>query len=106
MSTPATNSNTVQLHVSCPVAAVGSWLNEDAEFQSMSLAALGNGSFLGDEGDESVSAPFKSCHLWWQGAIMGSAKPLLITVSMLIDNSAHVVLIDSDLVLKLGLQCH
>jgi hypothetical protein len=45
-------------------------------------------------------------HLWWKGTITSPKTSLPVTVPMLLNNGAHIVLIHADLVMKLGLHCH
>lgn len=87
-----------------PVAAVGSWADETAATFPAASSALGDGSDTEDEYNENVSAPFRSPHLWWKACISGPNTTVPVTVPMLLDNGAHVVLIHTDLVTKLGLR--
>ena len=89
-----------------PVAAIGLWADEQADFQSKESAVLDGGSNSGDSNDDTVSATFRCCHFWWQGCIDGPNEPLPLSVLMLLDCGAHIVLIDTDLVSRLGLHCH
>jgi len=64
-------------------------------------AVLGNGSF---SEEDSVSAPpLKSKHFIWKCTTDSPAVEFPVTVSALIDNGAHLVLIRPELVTKLGL---
>ncbi|KIK43352.1 hypothetical protein CY34DRAFT_40541, partial [Suillus luteus UH-Slu-Lm8-n1] len=68
----------------------------------MPSAVLGNGS----DSDEECVAPLQTPHLRWDCRIDGPAVSSSIVVSALIDHGSSLVLIDEDLVLKLGLRRH
>lgn len=68
-------------------------------------SVLGKGSDTEDENADEVSAPFHAPHLWWKACISGPNTDLPITIPMLLDNGAHIVLIHTDLVDKLSLCC-
>ena len=65
-------------------------------------AVIGNGSFS-SESDTSVRQPFKSKHYIWKCKIDSSSDEFPVTLSTLIDNGAHMVLIRPDTVQKLAL---
>jgi hypothetical protein len=65
-------------------------------------AVIGNGTFS-SESDTSVRQPFKSKHYVWKCKIDGPADEFPLTLSTLIDNGAHMVLIRLDTVQRLGL---
>ena len=88
-----------------PVAAVGSWADETAATFPSASSALGGGSDTEDDKTDEVSAPFHAPHLWWKACISGPGTLLPVTMPMLLDNDTHIVLIHTDLVMKLGL-CH
>jgi len=88
-----------------PIAAVGSWVDDTAATFPSVLPALGEGSDTEDDENDEVSAPFCTPHLWWKGTIASPNTPQPITVHMLLNNGAHVILIHTDIVTKLGL-CH
>ena len=74
-------------------------------------AVLGVGEEESDDSDEYVhadhtssSSPFFSGHLEWHCRVDGPAVSEPITVVALIDNGSHSVLIDDQLVNKLGLR--
>jgi hypothetical protein len=67
-----------------------------------SSSVIGNGSFSSD-GDSSVCQPFKSKHYVWKCKIDGTLDKFPLTVSTLIDNGAHMVLIRPETVKQLGL---
>ena len=67
-----------------------------------SSAVIGNGSFS-SESDTSVRQPFKSKHYIWKCKIDSPADEFPLTLSTLIDNGAHMVLIRPDTVQKLSL---
>ena len=70
-----------------------------------SSSIIGNGSF--SEGDISVSLPLlRSEHFMWKCSVEGPNVDFPLTVSTLIDNGAHVVLIRPEVVQKLGLHIH
>ena len=70
-----------------------------------SSSVIGNGSF--SEGDISVSLPpLRSKHFVWKCTVDGPNVDFPLTVSTLIDNGAHVVLIRPEVVQKLGLPIH
>ena len=65
-------------------------------------AVIGNGSFS-SESDTSVRQPFKSKHYVWKCKIDSPADEFPLTVSSLIDNGAHMVLIRPETVHHLAL---
>ena len=65
-------------------------------------AVIGNSSFS-SESDNSVRQPFKSKHYIWKCKIDSSADEFPVTLSTLIDNGAHMVLIRPDTVQNLAL---
>ena len=69
-------------------------------------AVLGTGEEESDDSDEYVRAtdPFYSRHLEWHCCVDGPSVSELVTVTALIDNGSHSVLIDEGLVEKLGLR--
>ena len=69
------------------------------------MSALGNSSDTKDENAEEVSAPFCAPHLWWKACISGPNTDLPITIPMLLDSGAHIVLIHTDLVNEPSLHC-
>jgi hypothetical protein len=88
-----------------PIAAVGSWADDTTATFPSTSSVLGDGSDTEDENANEVSAPFRVPHLWWKGRVTGPRIDVLLPVPMLLDNGAHIVLIHTDLVKKLGL-CH
>ena len=83
--------------------------NENAVYAlfgpTASSSVLGNGSF--SDGDASVSPPsLRSKHYIWKCKTDGPAVEFPVTVSALIDNGAHLVLIRPQLVAQLGLALH
>ena len=85
-------------HCYCP--------DETAATFPAASSALGDGLDTEDEYNHDMSAPFHSLHLWWKACISGPDTADPVTVLMLLDNRAHIVLIHTDLVTKLGLCCH
>jgi hypothetical protein len=84
-------------------------MDENAVFAvfgpTASSSVLGNGSF--SEGEISVSLPpLRSKHFVWKCNVDGPKVDFPITVSSLIDNGAHVVLIRPEIVQKLALPIH
>ena len=70
-------------------------------------AVLGIGEEESDDSDEYVrdtTNPFYSRHLEWRCRVDGPSVSEPIAVTALIDNGSHSVLIDEDLVKKLGLR--
>ena len=65
-------------------------------------AVIGNGSFS-SESDNSVRQPLKSKHYVWKCKIDSPADDFPLTISTLIDNGAHMVLIRPETVQKLAL---
>ena len=71
---------------------------------------LGVGDEESDDSDEYVQArnttptPFSSGHLEWRCRVDGPLVSEPMTVTALIDNGSHTVLIDDELVKKLGLR--
>ena len=76
----------------------------ELDLQTLS-SALEGGSDTEDKDADKVSAPFHAPHLWWKACISGPDTEFPITVQMLLDNGAHIVLIHTDLVNNLNL-CH
>jgi hypothetical protein len=87
-----------------PIVAIGLWADETAATFPSASSALREGSNTEDDENEEVSAPFCAPHLWWKGTVTGPNVSLPVTVPMLLDNGAHVVLIHTDLVMELGLR--
>ena len=71
-------------------------------------AVLGVGEEDSDENDRCVrdraNPPFSSGHLVWRCRIDGPSVSEPLTVTTLINNGSHLVLIDERLVMKLGLR--
>ena len=71
-------------------------------------AVLGVGEEESDENERYVrnraNSPFSSGHLAWRCRIDGPSVPEPLTVTTLIDNGSHLVLIDERLVRRLGLK--
>ena len=70
------------------------------------LAVLGMGEEESDDSDKYVrdANPFYSRHLEWRCRVDGPSVSKPVTVTALIDNGSHSVLIDEGLVEKLGLR--
>ena len=66
-------------------------------------ATLGNGTDSGGLDSMSDIAPFKCKHFVWKCSIDGPLPEFPLTISSLVDNSCHLVLIRPDIVEKLGL---
>ena len=88
-----------------PVAHIGYTKEETEDTWS---AVLGVGEEDSDENDRCVRTradpPFSSGHLAWRCRIDGPAVSEPLTVTTLIDNSFHLVLIDERLVMELRLR--
>jgi hypothetical protein len=76
--------------------------DEDSSVACMIMPSVVLGS--GSESEEEVS-PLTVLHLCWACMLMGPVADELITVNSMLDCGAHIILIDSVLVKKLGL-CH
>ena len=85
--------------------AIGSWADDTTATFPSALSVLGDGSDTENEENDEVSAPFQTPHLWWKACVDGPNTNSPLAVPMLLDNSAHIVLIHTDLVDKLGLHC-
>ena len=83
--------------------AVSLWADDTAATFPSASSALRDGSDTKEEDADEVSAPFRAPHLWWKACISGPNTDFPLTIPMLLDNGAHVVLIHTDLVNKLGL---
>ena len=75
------------------------------------MAVLGVGKEDSNDSDEYVqsdltplSSPFFSGHLEWHCCVNGPAVSEPFTVTVLIDNGSHTILIEKQLVSKLGLR--
>ena len=104
------NSNTSSSSTSSAmIIETDSDSSEDSNFVASTMhgplassAVIGNGSFS-SESDNSVRQPFKSKHYVWKCNIDSPADDFPLTVSTLIDNGAHMVLIRPETVHKLAL---
>ena len=102
------SKNKPRSRVPGPVAHIGYSGSENAT--AGGSAVLGVGDEESDDSDEYVQTqnttptPFSSGHLEWRCRVDGPSVSEPITVTALIDNGSHTVLIDEELVKKLGLR--
>ena len=101
------SKNKPRSRVPGPVAHIGYSGSENAT--AGGSAVLGVGDEESDDSDKYVQThntptPFSSGHLEWRCRVDGPAVSEPIMVTALIDNGSHTVLIDEELVEKLGLR--
>ena len=95
------SKNKPRAQVQGPVAHVGYSESENATRGGSAVLGIGDDS---DGYVQTHSTPFSSGHLEWRCRVDGPSVSEPVEVTVLIDNGSHAVLIDEDLVKKLGLR--
>ena len=102
ISSASTSSSSMVIDLDSSDDSTGNYVASTMYGPLAPNAVIGNGSFS-SEGDSSVRQPFKSKHYVWKCKINSSVDEFPVTLSTLIDNGAHMVLIRPDTVQNLAL---